>query len=282
MRVDRGIMRVELADPNRPSGAPTRLNFSTRDDYAARFSPDGQRIAIESSRSGNYEIWICDSEGRNPVQLTSFGDSPVGSPSWSPDGRQVAFDSRRDGQADIYTMSAQGGQPRQLTSERSDEVRPSWSHDGHWIYFGSNRTGAWQVYKRNVESAKTVELTRNGGREAYESTDGNFVYYSKREGGVWRVPSGGGEEIPVLEEAQDWVLASLGLYFVKNLPMQAIYWFDFSTRSITPIVATEKGKAGNFGLWHDVRLSVSSDGRRLLYTQPDETDSDIMLLDNGG
>jgi hypothetical protein len=37
---------------------------------------------------------------------------------------------------------------------------------------------------------------------------------------------------------------------------------------------------------HDVigrcRRAVSSDGRRLLYTQPDETDSDIMLLDNGG
>jgi Tol biopolymer transport system component len=161
MRVDRGIMRVKLADPNRPSGAPTRLNFSTRDDYAARFSPDGQRIAIESSRSGNYEIWICDSEGRNPVQLTSFGDSPVGSPSWSPDGRQVAFDSRRDGQADIYTMSAQGGQPRQ-SKRKVDEVRQA-GHDGHWIYFGSNRTGASRC--TNVtSSAKTVELTRNGGR----------------------------------------------------------------------------------------------------------------------
>jgi hypothetical protein len=117
-------------------------------------------------------------------------------------------------------------------------------------------------------------LTRNGRREALESPDGKFLYYSRREGGIWRVPSGGGEETSVLEEAQDWALASRGIYFIKNLPMQAIYWFDFSTRSITPIVPTDKGKAGS--------LSVSSDGRCLLYTQPDETDSDIMLLDNGG
>ena len=73
---------------------------------------------------------------------------------------------------------------------------------------------------------------------------------------IWRVPSGGGEEISVLEEAQDWALASRGIYFVKNLPMHAIYWFDFSTRSITPIVPTDKGKAGS--------LSVPSDGRWLL------------------
>ena len=42
----------------------------------------------------------------------------------------------------------------------------------------------------------------------------------------------------------------------------------------TPVVPIEKNKVGS--------VAVSSDGRRLLYTQPDETDSDIMLLDNGG
>ena len=81
-----------------------------------------------------------------------------------------------------------------------------------------------------------------------------------------------GEETPILEETQDWTLAPRGIYFVKPRPEEAICFFDFSTHSLTPVVPIEKNKAGS--------VAVSSDGRRLLYTQPD--DSDIMLLDNGG
>ena len=50
----------------------TPFIYSTRDDFAPEFSPDGKRIAFMSNRSGNSEIWVCDSDGSNPVQLTSF------------------------------------------------------------------------------------------------------------------------------------------------------------------------------------------------------------------
>ena len=45
-----------------------------------QFSPDGTKIVFSSARSGNYEIWVCDREGRNPVQLTSFNGPELGSP----------------------------------------------------------------------------------------------------------------------------------------------------------------------------------------------------------
>ena len=50
----------------------TPFIYSTRDDDAPEFSPDGMRIAFMANRSGNWEIWVCDSDGSNPVQLTSF------------------------------------------------------------------------------------------------------------------------------------------------------------------------------------------------------------------
>ena len=52
---------------------PQRLIFSSRADQAPAYSPDGRRIAFDSGRSGNSNVWVCDSEGKNSVQLTTFG-----------------------------------------------------------------------------------------------------------------------------------------------------------------------------------------------------------------
>jgi len=90
-----------------------------------QFSPDGNTIAFTSSRSGNHEIWVCDREGRNPMQLTAFGGPAPGSPRWSPDNRWIAFDSPKAGNSDIYIISADGGAPHRLTDGPSNNTRPS-------------------------------------------------------------------------------------------------------------------------------------------------------------
>src|SRR2546422_232721 len=197
---DTDIWRVGTSGATNIS-KPTRLISSTRLDYGPQYSPDSKRIAFTSGRSGSNEIWVCDADGLNPVQLTSFGGPDVGSPRWSPDGRQIAFDSVALGSRDIFVVSVEGGKPRRLTEDSSDEVRPSWSRDGRWIYFGSNRTGDWQVWKAPAEGGKAVQVTQQGGREAIESFDGNFLYYASGFGisGIWQVPVAGGEEIRVLD-----------------------------------------------------------------------------------
>ena len=174
-------------------------------DIFPQISPDGDRIAFESNRSGSPEVWVCDRDGRGAVQLTSFVDVNAGSPSWSPDGRWIAFDAAPDGNADIYVISADGGSPRPLTTEWSEELIPSWSRDGKWIYFSSNRTGIFQVWKAPAAGGEAVQVTKKGGFVGFESPDGQFVFYAKPEGSprdpaaVWRVPAEGGEEVAVLD-----------------------------------------------------------------------------------
>src|SRR2546429_5895686 len=115
----------------------TQLISSSQGDCSPEFSPDGKKVAFVSERSGISQIWICDSDGRNPLQLTSFGGPHgAGSPSWSPDGRLIAFDCGATGLQDIFMISAEGGSPRRLTDGNANNVVPTWSRDGQWIYYG--------------------------------------------------------------------------------------------------------------------------------------------------
>jgi len=132
--------RVELPGPHnkgippQPKAAP--FITSTRVDANPEFSPDGKRIAFTSgrfSRSGSYEIWVCDSDGSNAVQLTSFG-AEAGTPRWSPDSQRIAFDSNVEGRWEIYVIHVNGGKPRRITLGPGSSDSPSWSRDGQWIY----------------------------------------------------------------------------------------------------------------------------------------------------
>ncbi len=281
---DSNIWRAPGPSSTGRRASPAKLIASTRPDVGPQFSPDGKRIVFVSGRSGSPEIWLCDSEGLNPVQLTSFGGPLTGVPRWSPDGQRIAFDSIKEGHPDIYVVSAEGGSPRRLTTESSSDVRPSWSKDGRWIYFGSDRSGAWQVWKMPAEGGSAVQVTRQGGREAFESPDGKFVYYSKQLGvsGIWRVPVEGGEETQVLDrgEQSNWAVLDQGICLLnrKATPVPATEFFSFATRRLTQLGAlpnearTPMGMAPAFG--------VSRDGRWILYVQVDRVESDIMLVEN--
>lgn len=280
-KTDTNIWRVSGPLSSSPTTAPSQIVASTREEYSPRYSPDGNRIVFVSDQSGSREVWVCDSDGRNPVQLTSFGGSHTGSPRWSPDGRQIAFDTRPEGLSSIYVINAAGGSPRRLTDGKSEDVLPSWSQDGHWVYFGSRRSGDWQVWRINVANQQAEQVTQNGGFEAFESTDGKVIYFAKqREKGIWKISPSGGGETRVLESVTwgSWSLFADGICLLSNRgPSQStLEFFSFATSQLRPFGRVEHPRAfrGSPG------FAVSADGRWVLHGQVDKEDNDIMLLEN--
>ena len=115
---------------------------------------------------------------------------------------------------------------------------------------------------------------------AYESPDGKWVYYHKgpATSGIWRVPVDGGEETLVVKRAdfQEFGVTKRGIYFVNRAEAssETIEFFDFDTREVKRIWETEASIHQSFG------IAVSTDGKWLLYTQVDQSGSDIMLVEN--
>jgi Tol biopolymer transport system component/DNA-binding winged helix-turn-helix (wHTH) protein len=279
---DSNIWRIDVQGSTGGNRSPAKLIASTRWESGPQFSPDGKKITFCSDRSGSLEIWVCDSDGSNCVQLTFF-DGHTCTPRWSPDGQRIAFDSRPEGHSDIFVVDVERRVPRRLTTATSDDVVPSWSHDGRWIYFSSNRTGRQQVWKAPAQGGPAVQVTQNGGFAAFESPDGQFIYYAKfTEPGIWRVPVEGGEETLVLDLLQPglwgyWAVSEQGIYFLnsKAEPRPAIEFYRFATRQVTRVFVPEKDPAyGSPG------LAVSPDGRWILYVQMDHLGSDLMLVEN--
>lgn len=87
---------------------------STRADLNARLSPTGDRVAFQSNRSGEMEIWLADLDGGNAVPLTSLGAENTSTPAWQ-DGQSIYFMSNRSGQDQIWRMPLSGGAAVQIT-----------------------------------------------------------------------------------------------------------------------------------------------------------------------
>jgi eukaryotic-like serine/threonine-protein kinase len=273
------IWRTEGPNWTGPKDSPTKLVSSRREQMDQDISSNGQKIAFRSNRSGSFEIWTCNSDGSNPIQLTSFGAPNSGTPRWSPDGQQIAFDSRKEGHSDIYVVNAEGGSARRLTTEPFENNVPSWSRDGRWIYFASNRSGTGQIWRMPAQGGQAVQVTKQGGFAALESTDGKFLYYIKAAtGSIWRMPVEGGQETPILDRKiawSHWRVVENGIYFLDwDASPPEIDFFDFVTRRSTQIATVERAK----GIWGG--FAVSPDGRWILFSRVDENDSEIMLVEN--
>ena len=270
-----------VSGPSAEDSSPAvKLIASTRKDSVPRFSPDGSQITFQSTRSGRLNIWVCNSDGTNPVQLTRVDQAYQ--PKWSPSGRQIAFHAYEPDKAggDIYIIDAKGGFPRNVTQDGFKQGVPHWSRDERWIYYNSLRTGEYQIWKISTEGGEPVQITTKGGWDPFEDEEGRYIYYAKEvpSEGIWRVPVDGGEETPVLKKTisfSEWCLWRGSIIYInkENERQPRIEMFDLRSQETREVVslgpATRTGRG----------LTVSPDGQWILYSQLD-VDSDIMLVED--
>ena len=187
------VVNADGSDVTRRTDDPAR-------DWDAAWSPNGQQIAFQSDRDGDWEIYIMNADGSGVTRLTTGrgpdwsadggkitlfddqdGDREIyvinvdGSertqltqnaagdllPAWSPDASRIAFESDRDGDFDIYIMDADGSNVVRLADDPGFDSSATWSPDGLRISFGSDRDGDWEIYSQHTDGSGLVQLTDN-------------------------------------------------------------------------------------------------------------------------
>jgi len=119
-------------------------------DVRPAWSPDGQKIAFQSNRDGNNEIYVMDAQGSILRRLTLDLKSDE-APDWSPDGSKIVFQKKDDpglySPSQIWVMNADGADPMALTNTGSPlrNLDPAWSPDGKKIAFDSDRDNTQQI-----------------------------------------------------------------------------------------------------------------------------------------
>jgi len=203
-------------------------------------------------------------------------------PVWSPDGHRIAFDSFTDDlHFHIWVIDADGGTPRQLTTQAGNQSMPTWSHDGKWIYFSGDQGSGRDIWRVPASGGIPQRLTHGArGPFACESTDGTTLLFQLKDGDspLMAMPLTGGATRQLVACVQNGAFG-VGPQVVYYVPC------DPSPNPSVHVLDLETGRDRRLGTLDGITerpmgLSVSPDGRTIVYPRATAGNADLMLIEN--
>jgi Tol biopolymer transport system component len=278
-REDAEIMRFDLENT---TAAPVRAAGSTRFEWDAQISPDGERMAFISDQSGAAEVWVAVRDGSGARQVTEFGGPYTHSPRWSPDGRRLAFVSPVSGRMDLFVLALDDGRARRIGAIGLDYFAPTWSRDGTRVLAGArDGRGNSAIYEVPLVEGENAPVEATSSQTPQLSADGAFLYFT-RPGlpGIWRKPIQGAnaEAERVVADLtpvdwNNWRVTPKALYYVRRAPFvePVLVRLDLGTRE-SRVVRSLPALLYKSGLW------ISPDERELVATVVVSSEADLQLI----
>jgi Tol biopolymer transport system component len=263
------------------------------------WSPDGSRIAFQTSQSNAYKVYTMAADGSDR-QLVTQGAIDDRHPSWSPDGKMLAVDSGTELKREITLVDLVSGARTTITQLGGFASFPSWSPDGTRLSFYVYQNQAMDLWTVNKDGTRLLQMTQSlasetksqctfachaaawspdGTRLAYADGDQKQVYTMRSDDGTDQMKASvddptGRSHFP--EYLKDGRLA----YVTEHInPGQS--WTDIwavSPASSRPAVP----------LLQDVQVQgpfeFSPDGQKLVFASPRNGNFDIYVatLDQAG
>ena len=136
-------------------------------DQPGDYSPDGSRIAFiryDSTKKETRAIFIMNSDGSGPRQLTPWGVAGCCNASWSPDGQWILFDERWR----LFLIRPDGSGLHQVVLKpggRHFAYEPVWSPDGTRIAFSMWANGQDDIYTADPDGGNLFQVTDSPEQE---------------------------------------------------------------------------------------------------------------------
>ncbi len=153
---------IDLYVMDLKTGKEKRITNLMGYDGGAWFSPNGKKIIWRASRPKteaeikeykellaeglvaptNMEVWIANTDGTNPKQVSKFGQANW-APAYMPDNKRIIFASnheyKRGFPFNLYTMNEDGSNLTKISRDKGFDAFPMFSPNGKKIVFCSNR-----------------------------------------------------------------------------------------------------------------------------------------------
>ena len=167
--------------------------------YAPAWSSDGRQLAFQADWAGPPRIWVTDSRGRNPRQVTTDSSEAVEhvEPVWSPDGLEIVYRRREKSKSDLQVVNVATGEVVWVTDDNYRDMHAQWSPSGDAIFFSSYRGGGQNIWRQPVgkdgsPSGPAVQLTTGAGNDVMLSVspDGSRLTFTVLgiNSDLWRLP----------------------------------------------------------------------------------------------
>jgi len=243
-------------------------------------------ICFISDRDGTKEVFISNSDGGNPVRLTS-DFSRAAEPAWSPDHQRIAYVNYRRGNADIAIVDRDGNKVKSIAVSQLDEGGPAWSPVDNRLAFHTFRDGNWEIYIVDVEQDIPVNLTHSSTNDQNPSwsPDGAHIAFQSMRDGNWKIfiidPDGKGLS-QVTHQAGDDILPSWSpdgsqiAFWSKRSGAWRLYIIDLATGKTEALTTYENPGPTPY------RAAWSPDGSLILITLLREGFLQLYRMDRDG
>jgi tricorn protease len=165
------------------NGSPRNL---TRSNGAAErspsWSPDGKWVAYFSDTTGEYELFVTQSDGAGETkQLTKDGKCFRFDPIWSPDGKWLYFCDKTGA---MFLHSLESNETKSFDRDpTAGRTTVNWSHNSEWIAYARNedeRVAKSVIWVYNVLNGTKRKLTSGFFNDDSPVFDrkGDFLYFA--------------------------------------------------------------------------------------------------------
>lgn len=281
------------------SGGEARLLVShAAYDSRPLYSPDGTKLAFQSTRTGNGDIYVL-TIADGALRRMTFDDAADQLDAWSRDGKWLYLSSGSkdvNGMNDLFRVSIDGGTPMAVSADRFAQEywsSPSPTDPNTLAFTGKGRTVSdwWRNGHSHIDESQIwiarfgdavpryEAVTAGGARDAWPmwAADGRSLYFVSDRGGtenIWTKPLGGGEGRAVTSFRNGRVVWPTMSYDGRSIVFErdfTVWSLDVASGRAAEVPITLRGASTAAGVDHQTltngfsSLALSPDNRKIAF-----------------